>query len=249
MKDFNPFRISFDRPLRARERTRARVTATIIGGVAVFLGLSSVGMLLNASSEAIGKWTNAAPPEEARILATHGEDPKGKPCEEQTWPYLEARCLKSVDDETSRRSTPKHGLASQQIPLPAAPAPAPNAAQPPRSAALKPDTTGTAAADGPSESIAAGATDEVAVPLPIPAPTALTASAGTGSLREVSKPDDATKRTEANPASTRRQQRRLLRQERKRAQRQRRQEARALRRERLRARQEARDEDMFFIFR
>jgi hypothetical protein len=253
MKSFNPFRMSFDRPLRPVERTRARVTATIVGGAAIFLGISSVGALLNASSEAIGSWTNAEPPAEARIVTTDAPDMTGKSCEEQTWPYLEARCLKSADTQTSPRATPKHGLGSQQISLPDAPAT--NAARPPISPAADGGTTGSAAYDDQPAPVSAdspGSTNVVAVPLPVPAPArdslAVAAPVQADSAGTVSEPEAAQHRSKAERQLSKREQRRLQRQERKRLQRQRREEARQLRRERFRARQEARRDD-FFIFR
>ena len=247
MKSFNPFRMSFDRPLRPVERTRARVTATIVGGAAIFLGISSVGVLLNASSEAIGSWTNAEPPPEARMLATAAEDPTGKSCEEQTWPYLEARCLKSADTQASPRSTPKHGLGSQQISLPEAPA---TFAASPINPAAERGTTGSAVDDdklAPIAADASGMASTVAVPLPVPAP-AVAAPVQSDAIGNVSEPDAARHRSKAERQLSKREQRRLQRQERKRLQRQRREEARELRRERLRAR-EARRDDMFLIFR
>ncbi len=244
MKSFNPFRMSFDRPLRPVERTRARVTATIVGGAAIFLGISSVGVLLNASSEAIGSWTNAEPPPEARILATAAEDPAGKSCEEQTWPYLEARCLKSADTETSPRSTPKHGLGSQQISLPDAPA---TTSPLPISPAAERSTTGSAVDDDKPAATSADANGTAsAVPLPVPAP-AVAAPAQSDSISNVSEPDVARNRIKAERQLSKREQRRLQRQERKRLQRQRREEAREFRRDRLRAREARRDD--FFIFR
>ncbi len=252
MKSFNPFRMSFDRPLRPVERTRARVTATIVGGAAIFLGISSVGILLNASSEAIGSWTNAEPPPEARIVATDAAVPTGKNCEEQTWPYLEARCLKSADTQASPRSTPKHGLGSQQVSLPDAPG---DNAAPPKSPAAAQATTGPAASDNKAAPVSAdapGAINAVAVPLPVPAPAlaapAVAAPAQSGSPRDVSEPDAAQNRSKVERQLSKREQRRLQRQERKMLQRQRREEARRLRHERFRARQEARRDD-FFIFR
>ena len=249
MNDFNPFRISFDRPLKAAERTRARATATVVGAAAIFLGLSSLAALLNASSETIGTWTNAEPPPEARLLTTEAEDPAGKSCEEQTWPYLEARCLTSTDAQASPRSTPKHGLGAQQISLPDVPVT-------PASRSPEPATTGAAARDDNSDHVAAeatGATNGSAVPLPVPAPATAT-SADTDSVRAIAETDAARQRGEAAPQLAKRQQQRLQRQERKRLQRQRRearkQEARKQRHERLRARHQARrDDDIFFIFR
>jgi len=249
MKSFNPFRMSFDRPLRPVERTRARVTATIVGGAAIFLGISSVGVLLNASSEAIGSWTNAEPPPEARILATAAEDPTGKSCEEQTWPYLEARCLKSADTETSPRSTPKHGLGSQQVSLPDAPA---TKAASPTGPAVERGTAGSAAYDDkpvPTPRGASGATGKAAVPLPVPAPApSVVEPAASESPRDISEPNARQYRGKAERQLSRREQRRLERQERRMLQRERREEVRRLRHERWRARQEAR-RDEFFIFR
>lgn len=254
MQSFNPFRISFDRPLGAGERTRARVTATIVGSSAIFLGISSLLALLNVSSEAIGTWTNANPPPEVRIVATDAEDPAGKSCEEQTWPYLEARCLTSADTRATRRSTPKHGLGSQQIALPD-PA-VTNAAQSPNGPGAEQSTTGSANTDRlePLAADATGATSGIAVPLPVPAPAFAAPSAAapgqTGSLQNFPEPAAAQQQSEAQPVLSERQKRRLQRQERKQLQRQRREEARMLRRERLRARHEARrSDDMFFIFR
>jgi hypothetical protein len=248
MKSFNPFRMSFDRPLRPVERTRARVTATIVGGAAIFLGISSVGVLLNASSEAIGNWTNAEPPPEARILATAAEDPTGKSCEEQTWPYLEARCLKSADTEASPRSTPKHGLGSQQVSLPDAPA---TKAASPTSPAVERGTTGSAAYDDkpvPTPRGASGATGEAAVPLPVPAPAPSVVAPAASESGRVLKQDATQNRSKAKRQLSRREQRRMERQERRMLQRERREEVRRLRHERWRARQEAR-RDEFFIFR
>jgi hypothetical protein len=248
MKDFNPFRISFDRPLKTTERTRARIAATIVGGTVVFLGLSSMVALLNASSETIGTWTNAEPPTEARLVEPRAEDPAGKSCEEQTWPYLEARCLTSTDAPSSPRSTPKQGLGSQQISLPDAPVP--NAAESPISPTPE-GNTGSPAHGGNPGSVADEATATTntnAVPLPVPAPV-VAAPARAHPEPTVRESAAARKRTEAASQLSKRQQRRLQRQERKRLQRQR-QEARNLRRERLRAQREARgDDEMFFIFR
>ena len=61
MTKFNPFRVSFDRPLGDSERKRARIAATVVSATALVLGVASVSALLNASSATVAAWTNAAP--------------------------------------------------------------------------------------------------------------------------------------------------------------------------------------------
>ena len=97
MTKLNPFRISRRQP--NRDATRARVTATVVGSAAIFLGATSMMALVGSTSEATGRFSNANPPPAVRILATDAEDPSGKACEEQTWPYIESRCLKPADPQ------------------------------------------------------------------------------------------------------------------------------------------------------
>jgi len=115
MTKLNPFRLSFDKPLASGERARARVSATLVGGAALFLGVSAGLALLNASSATIGSWANGQPDAKVRVVDAEADVSSGKPCEEQTWPYLEARCLKRVD--STDRSVPRHGLSAHQIQL------------------------------------------------------------------------------------------------------------------------------------
>jgi len=115
MTKLNPFRLSFDKPLASGERARARVSATLVGGAALFLGVSAGLALLNASSATIGSWANGQPDATVRVVDAEADVSSGKPCEEQTWPYLEARCLKRAD--STDRSVPRHGLSANQIQL------------------------------------------------------------------------------------------------------------------------------------
>lgn len=223
MTKLSPFRVSFDAPLGSRERAHARLAATVTAGAAVILGVLGIGTLLNASSNTIASWSNASPEPAIRIVAGEGEDPAGRPCGEQTWPYIEQRCLKRADPKSSERSTPKHGLGSQRVALPSAPAPADTAAE------SDSGTTGSAPSADDTEADRS-VTASPARPAGTALPTARLAIEG----------DAARQRHESRPLS-RGEQRRLQREERTRRQHALREEARRAREERLRARAEARD--------
>lgn len=153
MRSLNPFRVSFDGPLGPRERIRAQGAAIAVGCAALAVGATGLLALLNASSEAIGTWSNARAEPEVRIAASEAEAPSGKSCGEQVWPYIEAHCLDAAGLKAAVRSAPKHGPGSQQIALPAAPA--------------ETGTTGSATPDETPEP------DRTAfVPIPAPAPEA-----------------------------------------------------------------------------
>ncbi|MGD9921926.1 MAG: hypothetical protein AB7V13_10820 [Pseudorhodoplanes sp.] len=228
MTKFNPFRVSFDKPLGSGERRRAQFAATVVAGTAILLGVTSAFALLNASSEKLGDWSNASEPPDVRMLAREGEDPAGKPCDAQTWPYIEARCLKLAHPKATARTTPKQGLGSQQVSLPNPPA-APTTATAPAATA---GTTGAASDDAPAADVTTlrPAREPVrntsSIVLPEPDPRG-----------EVVKPRD-----EAKPRLSPREQRRLDRAERIRLQRERRAEAKRARQERAKARAKARAE-------
>jgi len=221
MASLNPFRVSFDRPLGSRERMRARVTATVVSCVAIFLGATSLVALVKVSTEAMG-WSDTQP--EVRILAGDAEDPSGKSCEEQTWPFIESRCLKRSG--STERSTPKHGLGSQQVAL--TPGPAAN----PSASAGKPTevgTTGAAASDKTDGPAADGSgLDHVAsVPMPVPAPERPAA------VRPALESDSAQPSQDAKPSISKRERRRAVQRERRLEARRARAEARRERRERI----------------
>jgi hypothetical protein len=226
------FRLSFDSPLGSRERMRARVAATVVAGVVLLLGSAGLLALLNASSEAIGTWSNGKPDPDVRIVASEAEVPTGKACEEQTWPYIEARCLKRADPAVTERSTPKHGLGSREVALPAGPA-APARQQ---NAGAEPETTGAATPTDEADPVRSAA-----VPLPVPAPLPA-AQVSTGAADPAFNSTTSQQRHDAEqPRLSQREQRRMQREERVRMLRERRQEARRARAERQRARAEARN--------
>jgi hypothetical protein len=227
MPRLNPFRVSFDRPLGSRERMRARVSATVVGAAVLALGATGLLATLNASSEVMGTWSNGKPEPDVRIVASDAEDPTGKACEDQTWPYIEARCLKAADPKATERATPKHGLGSQQVALPAGPVA--SAPQPKPTVSPERATTGSAPP--------ADATDSVPIPVPAPQLQAARPANAIPSLES----ETAQRREDATPRLSQREQRRLQREERLRVQRERRQEARRVRAERQRARAEARN--------
>jgi hypothetical protein len=226
MTKFNPFRVSFDRPLGDSERKRARIAATVVSATALVLGVASVSTLLNASSATVAAWTNAAPEPEVRLLALEGEDPAGKPCDDQTWPYIEQRCLKPADSTSAERSTPKHGLAAQSVILPSAPVPA---VTPPPAVAT--ETTG-----------AASPRDDDAAPMKDAKASAQPAPIGSARTRPDIGTDAASQRLDAKPQLSPREARRLQREERKQIQRERREQALQLRRERREEAKRAREE-------
>ncbi len=245
MTKLNPFRISRRQP--NRDATRARVTATVVGSAAIFLGATSLMALVGSTSEATGRFSNAKPPPAVRILATDAEDPSGKSCDEQTWPYIESRCLTLADPQEAARSTPKHGLGSQQVAL----TPTPIANAPASEIIPAKESTGTDSADfdGNAKPVSLDTTAPMrtmAVPIPVPAPVL---SGRDQSVPQAALETNASqKSSEAEPRLSKRELRLMKRQERKRLQRERREETRRLREERIKARafeREARSEDTF----
>jgi hypothetical protein len=240
MTKLNPFRISRRQP--NRDATRARVTATVVGSAAIFLGATSLMALVGSTSEATGRFSNANPPPAVRILATDAEDPSGKACEEQTWPYIESRCLKPADPRETARSTPKHGLGSQQVAL--TPTPLANAPASETIPVAESTRTNSAVIDGKAEAVSLDTPDltrTVVVPIPVPAPVL---SGRDQSALET----DGSRQSVEEPRLSKRELRLMKRQERKRLQRERREETRRMREERGRARafeREARSEDNF----
>jgi hypothetical protein len=221
MIDFTPFRVSFDCPLGVRERKYARIAAMGVMAAVLIFGVAGVSVVLNASKSTLAALSNAQPEQPVRMLAREGEDPAGKPCDEQTWPHLEQRCLKAADAKSADRSTPKHGLASQSVSLPSAPfaagTPQPVSAGPQPQAAML-ETTGAAAASEP-----------VAIPAAAAPPEA-----------EAAKPRLSPREARRLQREERRRVQRERREERMRLQRERREEARRVREERKRAPAEAR---------
>ena len=215
MPKLNPFRVSFDGPLGSRERMRARIAATMVAGTAIILGATSALTLLNASSAAIGSWSNASLETDVRLVASEGEGTAGKACEEQTWPYIETRCLKRADTTFNKRTTPKHGLGSQQVALPAGPAA--STSQPAGKPKSEASTTGSAPrADDPVSTDAA----------PVPAQRAA-APVSPGSVVPAPQTKAASQPQNANPRLSQREQRRLKYVERTRSQREARKKAQA----------------------
>jgi len=227
MPKFSPFRVSFDGPLGTRERTRARVAATVLSGSAIFLGVTGLLALLNASSSAVGDWANGSIPQDVRVVGGEGAGSAGKPCEDQTWPYIEPRCLKAADTKFTKRSTPKHGLGSQQIAQPSGPvAPSLQAASKPQTEVA---TTGSAVPAAPASPAAVAAS---APALQAVAPAAPDRSAAAQS-------STSSQQHNANTRLSKREQ--LAREERLRQQRVRRAEALRMREDVRRARAEAWD--------
>jgi hypothetical protein len=217
MTKLNSFRPSVNRPLGPAERKRVRIAATLVSATALVLGVASASALLNASSDSLAAWTKAATEPKVRMLAREGEDPAGKSCEDQTWPYIEQRCLKPADAKLSERSTPKHGLAAQSVVLPRAPVSAVNEAP-----TVTPETTGTASPrndDTPAMTTANA---------PQPLQQTPSASEPTSPALGV---EAASQRLDATPRLSPREARRLQREERKQLQRERRERAIRLRRE------------------
>ena len=227
MTKLNPFRVSFDRPLGDGERKRARIAATVVSATALVLGVASASALLNASSDTVAAWTNAAPEPEVRMLALEGEDPAGKSCDDQTWPYIEQRCLKPADAKTAQRSTPKHGLAAQPVGLTGAPAPV--LLQPP---AVAPETTSAAS---PSDD------DALAKATAMSPPHSAKAVIAAEPARPELGAESAAQRLDSNPRLSPRESRRLQLEERKQIHRERREEAKRARDERVKTRVEARE--------
>lgn len=230
MKKLNPFRVSPDRSLGDSERRRARIGATVVSAAALVLGLAGVSAQLNAGSDDVAAATNATPEPEVRMLARKGENPAGKSCEDQTWPYIEQRCLKPADAKAAERTTPKHGLGTQAVVLSSAPQPAVTQSQ-----SAIPETTGAAS---PREAAAPAATplNPSLPPAAQPAgsvPQAVNPAIGT--VTAVTPP-------EAMPPLSKREARRLERQERKRLQRERREQAIRLHRERREQAKRVREE-------
>lgn len=215
------FRVSFDQPITPRDMHRGRAAAVLLSVCGAGVILSGVWALLNASSETIGEFTNAKPDQSVRVLGTAVES--GKPCEDQTWPYLEARCLKQADSQSAGRSTPKHGLGSGKVGLPGAPIATDKGAEvTPAPASV---TTGAAGDDAnvTTRASAPGAGPSARSSAPASPPP------GTAAARQ---PGDAKPGRSAH--ETRRQ-------ERARLQRERREAVRKERDRRLRARAEARE--------
>lgn len=183
MPVFNIFRASFDGSLRPRERRNARIAALVVTTAAVVTGAVGFLATLHMNSEALTEMANSGPGQDVRVLGA--ESVASKPCEEQTWPFIEGRCLIKADTaKSANRTTPKHGLASRDVALPA-PNAAPPANVPPRStaAAVAPappapkvaatETTGSAPRE---ETVADRAQEDAsAIPLPPARPTQVAA--------------------------------------------------------------------------
>lgn len=213
------FRVSFDQPILPRDRRRSRVAAVLLSVCGAGIVLSGIWALLNASSSTIGGFTNASPDQNIRVL---GSMESGKSCEDQTWPYLEARCLKQADPQSPGRSTPKHGLGSDTVALPGAAGATDD--KPASASAPHSGTTGTASGG-----------EVGATALGRPVPSARPSEPGVASLGT----DAARQRQDAKPGRSLRETRR---QERARLQRERREAAR-MKRDARRARAETWDSD------
>lgn len=140
----NLFRVSFDQPLSAREVRRGRLAAALLTICGTGVVVTGAWAVLNMSSDVIGDFTNAKPDPKVRVVGTSVEN--GTPCRDQTWPHIEARCVKPADPKSAERSTPKRGLGSQNAALPTASATAGDAQAMP---APERGTTGSASADNP----------------------------------------------------------------------------------------------------
>jgi len=111
----NVFRASFDPSLGADERRKARIAVAVLVVVLVG-GLGVASAILRSGQQQVGSAAIAEGSREMRVLgAAVGA---GKPCGEQTWPYIESRCLTQAKPDETERTTPKHGLASANVALP-----------------------------------------------------------------------------------------------------------------------------------
>ena len=242
MTILNPFRVSFDRPLGSRERLGGRISATLVGGAAVLIGAVGVLAILNANSASIGAWSNAKPEQEVR-LAAEGASATGKPCQEQVWPNLEARCLKPADRKISSRAVPKPAAARAALPsVPSVPSAA-------RSANASVQETGTTGLATPADRAEAEPSAAIPLPAPDPAPGPAVREAPTNTAAARPSPDRSIvqPRADVKPRITQRERRQTQREERDR--RARNDEARRARAERERERAEARYEARYNAWR
>jgi hypothetical protein len=174
MPKFNVFRASFDGSIPTRERNLARVAAGVFTATAI-IGFSVGALaLLHGSSDKFGEIANTQPAPERNVRVLGTETAADKSCDDQTWPYIDAKCLKIADPKTAAdRTTPKHGLAAQTVTLQSA-VTSPKAAPPSAPADITASTTGSAPpAEADNERAEAAPTRQQAT-LPTPPPFAST---------------------------------------------------------------------------
>lgn len=152
------FQASFDGALRPQQLRKARLAAAVVLAGVVALCIGGWFGMLHSGSGHLNAMVNSPAPGGVRVLG--GETTAGKPCEDQTWPYIEARCLTLAQPQTDQtRTTPRHSLSGKvEIPPSRAQgAPAASAARQPGEAAAR---EATAVAEHASDREAAG------IPLP-----------------------------------------------------------------------------------
>ena len=181
----NMFRASFDGSLQPKTRRKARIAAALVTAALLIAVVWAGATALNYGSGHLTEMAKAGSDGDVRVLGP--EVTAGKPCHEQTWPYIENKCLSTATpDAKAGRSVPKHGLASGGVPKPAQNAKAPAAsasttaigsttaiAPTPPVSDMAAETTGSAPArnsDDLETSIAATEIAAADVPLPRPRP-------------------------------------------------------------------------------
>lgn len=167
------FRASFDGSLQPKTRRKARVAAVLVAGASL-IAIAWAGVAaLNYGSGHLTEMAKAGTDGDVRVVGADGK--AGKPCEEQTWPYIDNKCLSAATpDAKAGRNVPKHGLASGTV---AVPKPAP-AATVPAQTAKAPAATASPATVGSTTAI-------------VPTPPVSDMIAGTTGSAPAADPDDS----------------------------------------------------------
>ena len=111
MTPFRIFRASFDGSLKPRDRRWARFAAALVTTTAIVAVAGGSVALLHFSSERLTELANAELAGDVRVLGA--DVSAGKPCEEQTWPYIDKKCLTvAKPGSETARGVSKQGLGS-----------------------------------------------------------------------------------------------------------------------------------------
>lgn len=114
MSAFSMFQASFDGGLRVQHRRKARLAAFALTSAAVALIGGTLLTLLQLNSHQLADMANAGTPRDVRTATT--EAARQKDCIEQSWPFMEGRCL--IDTKSLRqaeRIAPRRVLTRQML--------------------------------------------------------------------------------------------------------------------------------------
>lgn len=114
MSAFSVFQASFDGRLRPQHRRKGRLAAIALTSAAVALIGGSLLTILHLNSNQLSDMANAGSPRDIRVAAT--ETTQSKSCAQQTWPFIEGRCL--IDTKSLRRAErviPRQSMVRQRL--------------------------------------------------------------------------------------------------------------------------------------